>query len=1215
MVAAVLATAIVLGWIDYWIRFRDRGVLVVFAASVLGVLGWTLYSAVRRLLFFKARLGDTELALHVEACYPAVKHLLASALEFLRQPEDDTVAGSAVMRRAAISQAVAASKDLDFGAVLDRRPALRAALAALLVGGLAAYLTLANPAAAHTALARLAFPLGTADWPQRTHLGLRQPVKPVVIVRGRPLEVEVIDTRDAPLPPDCRIHYRLRDAQGRMREESEPMQSLGKAMAARRESVTLPLEFRCTGGDDEGMRWTEVQVIDPPETPAVRALTLKITPPRYTNWPDEDREATSQRPILAGSRVQFSGTASKRLKPTSKLRLDDGRNFSLAIEGDGTTFHVGEASARGSAPGPQEWQAPHEFVVEKSTGYTFRLVDVDGVKGGGDESWQLRVLADAPPSVVIEQPAGDLFVTQRAIVSFRVRARDDVAVRQISLLLRSSDAKAMRRSDEKALNERTILLFAGPEKPRPTVPAAFELGAACEPLTIDRSIDLSDFPLFPGMQMTCMAAVSDYRSQISRSDPRVLTVITADQLLERMAVRQSQILAELARALQLQRDTRGQVRMLEIRLRESGSLEQADIDRLQAAEFNQREIVRSLTSRTDGLPAAVSGLLADLEGNRLDNPELNRRLERLLVEFDRASRDHFSPIGMELTAAIKGSQVRLQSLPRPAGRDTESQSHLASAGEHQEQVIASLEGMLAGMRQWDDYRRFHREAAQLLRDQEDVARETTAKGRVTVGRDPKELSSQESAELKILAEHQFELARRETRLEQEMEQTAAAQGQSEPLTAATLIDAVAEARRMAIAADMSTAGGKIRDNGIGLVPADHQRILENLQGVLDILANNRQQELGLLVKKLGEVEADLNALGKEQEALRREIDEIAGPPGSRVPDLGKQKAELENVAHRQEELRPRAQQLARRLARLSADRVADTVGKAAEQMEQGRRAGDGGDYQEASRGAKDAETALKDASRQLREKLFETEAQLAMAEQVRLQEAIKHLQQQEERILAETRGFADLERSGGLDRVQDRGLLELAQQQGLLRDEAARVMQSLGPANVFRMALATAVDAMGRASALLDQQKAGVATQGAEQYAIDRLKLILTAMEPEEPAKTETGEKSIEATNGGDRGHQGGNPSNGERTGVLPLAQLKLLKFLQEDLNGRTQQLNRAEAAGRPIEELREQYTRLSEEQGRLAELTFQLLRPQPPRGGEPMNRLNEATEPKEKGP
>ena len=197
-----------------------------------------------------------------------------------------------------------------------------------------------------------------------------------------------------------------------------------------------------------------------------------------------------------------------------------------------------------------------------------------------------------------------------------------------------------------------------------------------------------------------------------------------------------------------------------------------------------------------------------------------------------------------------------------------------------------------------------------------------------------------------------------------------------------------------------------------------------------------------------------------------------------------------------------------------------------------------------------------------------------------------------------------MERSGVLNRTQVSSLLELAHQQYLLRDETGRVLQSLDPANIFRVALSVAVDAMGRAAALLQRRQTGPATQAAEQNAIDRLKLILTAMEAEEPGK---------AANENVQGDQGRpNRDGGPPPGVLPLAQLKLLKLLQEDLNFRTQQLNQAEAASQPTEELREQYARLSEEQGRLAELTFQLLRPQPLENGAPSEDANEL---KEKGP
>ncbi len=520
------------------------------------------------------------------------------------------------------------------------------------------------------------------------------------------------------------------------------------------------------------------------------------------------------------------------------------------------------------------------------------------------------------------------------------------------------------------------------------------------------------------------------------------------------------------------------------------------------------------------------------------------------------------------------------------------------------------------MRQWDDYRRFHREVAQLLRDQEEVARNTTAMGAQTVGRDLKELSPQELADLRILAEHQFELARRQTRLEQEMEQTAAALGQSEPLAAANLTDAVAEARRLAIAADMSTVGGHVHDNALGLAPAEQQRILQNVQEVLDILANNRRQELVRLVKKLGEADKDLDAIRKQQEGLRRKIDASAAPSASKDSGSERQKAELQKLAREEEELRQQTQRLSRRLERLLAEEAANAADKAAGRMDQGCRAGEAGDCQGASRGAKAAEEALIDAARKLREKRFEAEAQLAMEQQAKLQDTIKHFRRQEEEIAKETREFADMERVGPLSRTQVSSLLELAHQQELLRDETGRVRKSLDTANVFRVALSAAVDAMGRASALLQQRQTGPTSQAAEQNAIDRLKLMLTALEAETPGKT---------PNGGGPGNQGGNKQDGGPGhhvpmvgGVLPLAQLKLLKLLQEDLNLRTQQLNQAETAGKPSEELREQYGRLLEEQGRLAALTVQLLRPQPPNNGEPKEDASEPKDlstPKEQGP
>ena len=164
IVAIVVALATGLGLIDYAIRFRDRGILVIFAASVLVVVAWTVYRLLVR--FHAAGLGNTQLALQVEAYFPTLKYRLASAWSFSNSPKP-TPAPARRPHRWAIAQAAAECDDIDFGAALNVQagvPRRWRVAVRLLAGGL----VLLNPAAARTALTRLALPLGGDVWPQKS---------------------------------------------------------------------------------------------------------------------------------------------------------------------------------------------------------------------------------------------------------------------------------------------------------------------------------------------------------------------------------------------------------------------------------------------------------------------------------------------------------------------------------------------------------------------------------------------------------------------------------------------------------------------------------------------------------------------------------------------------------------------------------------------------------------------------------------------------------------------------------------------------------------------------------------------------------------------------------------------------------------------------------------------------------------------------------------
>ena len=125
---------------------------------------------------------------------------------------------------------------------------------------------------------------------------------------------------------------------------------------------------------------------------------------------------------------------------------------------------------------------------------------------------------------------------------------------------------------------------------------------------------------------------------------------------------------------------------------------------------------------------------------------------------------------------------------------------------------------------------------------------------------------------------------------------------------------------------------------------------------------------------------------------------------------------------------------------------------------------------------------------------------------------------------------------------------------------------------------------MGTAAGLLEQRQTGAATQTVEGQALAKLELLLEALKPEAPAAS--------PNNSG-----GGAPGQGEKppAGLQSVNELKLLKLMQQQLNLRAQRLQEAvDRGGKLTDEQRQQYAGLGEEQGRLAELTLQLLRAQP---------------------
>lgn len=1073
VVGGVLAAVLGLGLADYVLRFQDRGIRVICSLAAGAVFGWTTY----RYLYVPlgVRLRDVDLARRLERWRPELQDGLASAVEFLDQSEDDPTAGSVALRRAVIVKTTADVEEVDFERALERRPAQRAGLIALAIALVTMIVAAVDPASSRIAVARLINPFGNVSWPQRTHLVLRQPVERVA--RGQPFEIEVIDRFGARLPHDARILYQHKGSDGQTIEESEPMQVLAGALVARRENVSRPFSYRVVGGDDRQMPWLTVDVVEPP---AVESLDVELTPPAYTGWPKEKTAGPIR--ALAGTRVHMTGKATKPLRAAA-VALDDGREFPAQIGPDGRTFTTANRTAT-------------EMVLEKSGSYWFQLTDADGLTGSTDTHWEIRVVADHGPSVTLQQPTGTVFVTPNATVPLRILAKDDLALARVDLTFTRSDKPG----------DVVLPLYNGPQqvKPGSTGLAGEGESQRGERRVVDYQWQLASLDLVPGVQVTFQATATDYRPQTGKSEPARLSIITPEELAERIANRQALILAELGRVLEMQRQGRQQVAALETRAAEVGRLDRVDLDRLRGAELNQRQVQRTLAHRTEGVPVHILRLLAELANNRIDNPDIQRRMQGLLDEIERLGNASLPAAERQLTSTIKIAQNSLQDSPaeaanqpaaEPVQQDPAFAAALTAAAKHQDEIIASLERMLGQLSRWDNYRRFHREIGQLIRSQEELNRRTLELGQRTLAKELRDLIPQELADLKVASREQSELARQLDRLLQGMDETIVQLHSNDPLAAETIAEALERARQLAIAATMGSASDGVEQNRIGQAVGQQKQVVENLQEILDILANRRESELARLAKKLDEVQRELGQLADHQQSIARRMDQTSSHAQSQ------QQRELAALAAEQEALRDETQRIIQRLERLMAPEASDSLRQASDQMSQAAQAAQQSAGRRAADAAKLARKLLDEAVKQLAEKQRQNSAELASQQIAQLHEALRSIHDRQQKALEGTREL-DRQRQaspGELNREQATVLYDLAKEQRSLQTETQRLADTLATAQGLQMVLGQTSSDMARAASLLDRSQTDAAVQEAEQNALARLAQLLDAPKSESP--------------------------------------------------------------------------------------------------------------------
>jgi hypothetical protein len=525
---------------------------------------------------------------------------------------------------------------------------------------------------------------------------------------------------------------------------------------------------------------------------------------------------------------------------------------------------------------------------------------------------------------------------------------------------------------------------------------------------------------------------------------------------------------------------------------------------------------------------------------------------------------------------------------------------LAEARKGQEEVEKTLNDLLTRrLEPWTSSHEIKGEANRLLEEQKRLQAEVEKleQNADMAGKSRDELTPEQKADLDNAKQAQQKLEERTGQLLDKMDRVAAdREKKDDPETARELRDALKEARQDNIAEQMREARENIEKNQLLEAQGKQRGSIRDLKKLVKNLEDRREAELDRLVKKLREKEKELAELIEEQEQLRKKVKEAG-----QIGDKAKREEELKRLARRQKELQEKTEEMVKQLTRMRAPRAGETLGQAGEQM-----AGAGQQMEDGQQGEDEQEQTLQrlnEAQRELQRARKEAEEELGREQITRLADLIRPLKERQEALSAETTRFQEnVQRKKKWDRPLRIDFSRKSEAQRGLGAETEDVAEKrLTKAPVFARLMRRASEAMTEAGERMKtvaqeqvdpKELPDAETARLQQLAQRRLTQVVDALK-------EAVDKMEQAKAGGGRGDddedaaQSGPPSDG----IPPVAQLKLLRDLQKDINQRTESFKKEHPDLKKISDKdRAALESIRKDQQDVAELIDELNRP----AGEP---------------
>jgi hypothetical protein len=1207
---------LVSGLLDWTIHFDDPGLRLVIGVSLLGAAG---FMAWRQLILpLLQPLTTTFLALRIEQRFPGLHSRVLSAVEFLHHKLDPKL-GSPELQQAVVKDALQDLEKIETSDVVETKAIKRITIAGAVLCAMIAIVVLLHPVEAGTSVKRLMFPFADCPWPRQFELTLvrpdmtpavQDPGQPILIARGDTLELYVVDKRGR-LPERVWFEHRL-GTDGELQREPLRQTTLRDEKGKTSEAAVIswvasrgPLSFRVMGGDDDTMSFQQVEVVQPP---TLESLRVTVSPPKYAGrLPETLPQGVGHVQGLLGTEITVVATADKPLK-SAQLRVADKPGKPLKIGEDQLSF---TASFKITDPGV--------------TGYWFELTDVEGFSDPEAPRFELRGIADSVPDVVIEQPVADILLSADAELPVKILAKDDLGLTSVRISYILND------------DPKPILI------PLVTHEADTESWLFSTP---DYVWKLAELSLQPGNRIVFRAEALDsynlgQETHIGRSSPRTISIVSKQEKQKELAGRVGDLLEDLQQATALQQRAKQQTEELKTQLNTAGELRMQDVDQLHRIELDQRQAASRLIRPADGVQSQAQQLQEEFRANKLDDAEMQQRLSRIVDELSQLSRDQLPEIDSALTRASKQAEVQsrqegenpeatstpdskpAKSSPEPPqqkepGEKTptppdqsaadksnsaestapsktaprsavnpELESALSDATTQQTRAMEKLQELQDLLSEWRDQRDVSRELNSLISEQDQLQKDAAELGQQTLSKSGSDLTPQQKADLAKMATRQMKIAEQVDQFRKQLQQAADSLKERDRDAAGRFNDAKEELNSDGTAGKLREAAQDIAENQMGTASQMQQQALQDLRDLDKQLKREPTDDAEMLIKQIEQAQQEFDTLRKEQVELKEQTQQAAGQPNS--PQKTEQ---LEQLRQKQQELSEKVAQAERRLERLrlrppteAAERAKERLDRINDQLQ------DPDQADEATEQMQQVVDDLEQVQRDLALEKRVAQERLAVEELERIEDQLKALQTQQQGVITETERLeAERVARGSLSRGQLRTLRDLAEVERGLQVDAEQMEKSLKVAEVFALVLRRTARSLKLAADRLADKQSDASVIAVERDALKKIESLLLVLKAEDAKPPGDGAQPPPA---GQQPEGEEKPQQAQPPGeALPqLAQLKLLKALQEEFLERTQLLDGLrDKEGKLPDQAAQELEELAREQAELADLTRDLV-------------------------